>query len=208
MKLAPLGVFVNVNCGVPDTVKEALAVFPVPPFVEVTLPVVLFFTPVVVPVTSTEMLQEPPAAIEPPLKVSEVSPTAGANVPPQVLLEFGVAATCKPAGRASVKATPVSAVPAFGFVSVKVSVVVPFKATVAAPKDLVIEGGAITVVVSLAVFPVPPLVEVTLPVVLFFTPAVAPVTVTGKLQVPPATIEPPASDITPVAAVVVTVPPH
>jgi len=49
---------------------------------------------------------------------------------------------------------------------VNVSDVVPFSGIVAAPNALVIEGGVATVRLAEAVLPVPPFVEVTLPVVL------------------------------------------
>jgi len=53
-----------------------------------------------------------------------------------------------------------------GFWMVNVSEVVPFSGMLAAPNALVIEGGVATVKLAEAVLPVPPLVEVTLPVVL------------------------------------------
>ena len=61
---------------------------------------------------------------------------------------------------------------------VKVSEVVPFKGICAAPKALVMEGGVATVKLAEAVLPVPPLVEVTAPVVLVNCPDAVPVTVT------------------------------
>ena len=52
------------------TVRFAvLLVVPVPPFVDVTAPVVLLFTPAVVPVTVTEGVQIPPAVNVPLLKL-------------------------------------------------------------------------------------------------------------------------------------------
>ena len=48
----------------------------------------------------------------------------------------------------SVKPTPVSAVPAFGLVSVNVSVVVPFTKMPSGPKALAIVGGALTMSTS------------------------------------------------------------
>jgi hypothetical protein len=53
-----------------------------------------------------------------------------------------------------------------GFVIVKLKLVGLFNATDAAPNDFVIVGGEATVRLALAVLPVPPFVEVTLPVVL------------------------------------------
>jgi hypothetical protein len=49
---------------------------------------------------------------------------------------------------------------------VNVSEVVPFSGMVAAPKTFVIEGGVATVKFAVAALPVPPLVELTFPVVL------------------------------------------
>jgi hypothetical protein len=61
---------------------------------------------------------------------------------------------------------------------VKVNEVDPFSGIEAAPKALVIVGGVATVRFDEAVLPVPPLVEVTLPVMLVYCPEAAPVTVT------------------------------
>src|SRR5262245_13132467 len=88
-----------------------------------------------------------------------------------------------------------------------VSEVVPFNGMLAAPKVLVIDGGLATVRFAVAVLPVPPLVEVTLPVVLVYWPAAAPVTVTENWHWPLAAIVAPVSEM-PVGAVVVTVPPQ
>ncbi len=145
------------------TVILALDVLPVPPSVDVT-GTLLFFTPDVVPVTFTETVQLVLNASVPAARLMEL-PTAVA-VPPQVLFKFGVAATTSPVGRLSVKAIPVSATLVFGLVTLNVSVVVPFNGIVAAPKALAMAGGLATVRLAVAVFPAPPLVEVTLPVVL------------------------------------------
>src|SRR5689334_20391007 len=147
------------------TVIEALDVFPVPPSVDVTC-TLLFFTPAVVPFTLTETLQEPLCATVPPERLMEPAPATAVAVPPQVLLRVGGVATTSPAGRLSVKATPVSERLVFGLLMVKVSEVVPFSGIVAAPKAFVIVAGVATVRFAVAVLPVPPLVEVTLPVVL------------------------------------------
>lgn len=66
----------------------------------------------------------------------------------------------------SVKATPVKAVAVLELVMVMVSVLVPPDVIGSGEKLLAIEGGATTVRESVAVLPVPPLVEDTLPVVL------------------------------------------
>jgi hypothetical protein len=124
------------------TVIDALAEFPVPPFVEVTAPVVLFFAPAVAPVTVALKVQLLLAAIKPPLNTI-VSGAVTVKVPPHCAeVEL---ATVNPAGKVSANATPVRIVPAFGFVIVKLNVVVPFNGIVAAPKDLLIDGGATTV---------------------------------------------------------------
>ena len=118
-----------------------------------------------------------------------------------------VVGTVSPEGSVSVNPTPVSATVLLGFVRVKVSEVVPFSAMFGAPKTLAIDGGATTVMVAvLLVVPVPPLVDVMTPVVLFLTPAVAPVTVTLKVQLLLGAMLPPDSAMVP-GAVAVSVPP-
>jgi hypothetical protein len=75
--------------------------------------------------TFTLMVQLPPAAREAfvTLRLVEFA-VAPVTVPPQVFTKFGVAATTRLAGKASVKATPV-AVDAFAFMIVNVKVEVP-----------------------------------------------------------------------------------
>jgi hypothetical protein len=153
--------------GAPTTVMEAFDVLPVPPSVEVTV-TELFFTPAVVPVTLTETVQLALAANVPADKLTEPEPAAAVAVPPQLLVRFGVEATTNPAGRLSLKATPVRARLVLGFWMVNVSEVVPFNGMLAAPKALVIDGGVATVKLAEAELPVPPLVEVTGPVVFVY----------------------------------------
>src|SRR5258708_3061671 len=121
----------------------SLPVLPVPRLVEVTVPVVFAFEPLVVAVTATVTVQVPLAAIVPPEKLSDVLPAAGAKVgaPQPVVVALGVAATCRPAGNESVNATPVRAVPAFGLVIVKVSVLTPPTAIGFGEKALAMLGG-------------------------------------------------------------------
>lgn len=91
---------------------------------------------------------------------------------------------------------------------VKVNEVVPFKGMEAAPKDLMMTGGVEdTLRLAEAVPPVPPLIEVTLPVVLFFVPAVVPVTFTEKVQLLFPAMVAPESETVPLPAVEVMVPP-
>jgi len=147
--MLPLTLFVllTVKSGA-TTVIEALAVLPVPPFVEVTLPVKLFFTPSPLPVTVTLKVQLPFAAIVPPVKaiVPVTAVVVKLFVPPHTLAVPST--TDKPRGKTSVNATPVKAVAVFGLVIVKLRVVVLPSGTVAAPNDFEIEGGATTVTVS------------------------------------------------------------
>src|SRR5258708_2561782 len=147
------------------TVIEALDVLPVPPSVEVTV-TLLFFTPAEVLVISTETVHEALTASVPPAKLTDVALATAVVVPPQVLFAFGGLARFKPAGRLSVNATPVRATFEFGFWIVKVKVVKPPIGCKGALNSLVIVGGAATVRFAVAVPPVPPLVELTVPVVL------------------------------------------
>src|SRR6266700_2141129 len=193
--------------GVAPTSTLALDVLPVPPSVDVTC-TLLFFTPAVVPVTFTDNVHEALTANVPPDRLTDPEPATAVAVPPHVLdSPFGVATT-KPAGRVSVKATPVNATLAFGFVMVKVREVEPFSGIVAAPNALVIVGGATTVMFADAVLPVPPFVEVTLPVVLFFRPAVVPVTFAVSVHEVLTAIVPPVKLTLPEPATAVAVPPQ
>ena len=106
------------------TITVAVAVLPVPPFVEETAPVMLVLPPGLVPVTLIENVQDALAASVAPVRLTLVPPTAAEMVPPhEPVRPLGVA-TMSPAGNASVKATPVSAVEALGLVMVKDSEVV------------------------------------------------------------------------------------
>src|ERR1051326_1916943 len=89
----------------------------------------------------------------------------------------------------------------------KVSEVLAFSRMLAAPKAFVIVGGVATLRLAVAVLPVPPLVEVTFPVVFVNWPDAAPVTVTENGHWLLALIVAPLSAM-PVGAVVVSVPPH
>lgn len=118
-----------------------------------------------------------------PVKLTLVDPATAVAVPPQVLVNPLGVATTVPTGKESVNATPVSApVLAAGLVMVKVSDVVLFNGMTAAPKALAMDGGATALMLAEAVPPVPPSVEVTLPVVLFLVPAVVPDTLTAKVH--------------------------
>ncbi len=104
----------------------------------------MFWTPTLMPVTFTAMVQESVAAIEPPTKLIVADPAVAVGVPPQVLERpFGVA-TASPAGSVSVKPTPVSPAVAFGLPNEKVSEVVPFRGMVPVPNFFEMVGGATT----------------------------------------------------------------
>ena len=133
----------------------------------------LFLTPAVVPVASTEKVQDDPAAGDavrvPPARVMVPLPATAVIVPlPQEPVTLGVAATTTPAGRLSVNATPLRALNVLGFVMVKLNVLLLFNAMLMGLNDLVMVGGATTVTLADAVLPVPPLVELTAPVVLVY----------------------------------------
>lgn len=96
-----------------------------------------------------------------------------------------------PVGSVSLKPTPVSptVLPA-GLAIVKLKVADPFSGMLAPPKASLIIGGAATARLAVAVFPVPPSVEETV-TLLFFAPAVVPVTFKLSVQEPPAASVPP-----------------
>lgn len=160
----------------PSTFTEAvLLVTPVPPSVEVTLLVVLFLVPAVVPFTVSEKVQDPLAASVPPESVTlEGGPITGVIVPPPQDPVTVVEVNCNPAGRLSVKPIPVKPTVVLGLLTWKLIVVVAtFKATLRSANDFTTVGGATTVRLSLAAVPDPPSVEFTV-TELFFTPPVVP----------------------------------
>src|SRR5271169_3534773 len=193
-----------------STAMVALAVVPVPPLVELTAPVVFVLTPEVVLVTLPVMVQLPLVGIEAPLMLTVLVPT-----PPPVSAapeQLVVAAVEKviPGGRVSLTATPDSATLFAGFVMVMVIVEVPVPtAMLADPNDLVMVGAASTARVALAVVPVPPLVELTLPVTLFLVPLELAVTPTFTWQLAPGVaMDPPVRLMEPAPAFAVKVPPQ
>jgi hypothetical protein len=154
------------------------------------------------------IVQELPTAAVPPVSETVAEPEVAVATPAHVFTKlFGVATTI-PTGNVSTNATPVSA-EAFapGFVIVKVSDVVPFNGIVAAPKAFAIVGGKSTLTLADAVPPGPASVDPTLPVVLFFAPAVVPVTFTENEHDALAGIVPPVRVTLFVPAVAVIAPP-
>jgi hypothetical protein len=139
MLAAPKALLID---GGATTARLAEAVPPVPPFVEVTDAVVLFFAPADVPVTFTAKVHEELLIRAAPDSVTLAVPAMPVIVPPLQLpvIPLGVA-MLSPDGSASVKPTPVNPVPGFGFDTVKVNVVFPFSGTLADPNTFVIVGG-------------------------------------------------------------------
>ena len=123
-------------------------------------------------VTSTLIVQVVLAATVPPTRLILIAPATGANVPLQLLVMFGVAATTKLAGKVSVKAKPVSAI-ALGLVIIKVSVDGLLAITLMGENDFAMVGVLTTfnTTVLLAAPAAPVCVEATPPLVLLYGPA-------------------------------------
>src|SRR5712691_5895091 len=107
----------------------------------------------------------------PPDRLIEDEPAVAVTTPPQSLLTLGDGAITRPAGKLSVNAIPVSVMSLFGgvlllfgLVMVKLSNDVPFWKVVSGTKTLLMVGGKATNRVAEAAPPVPPLVELTAPV--------------------------------------------
>src|SRR3982751_4360005 len=96
-------------------------------------------------VTVAVTVQAPLDEIEPLDRLIAPEPGDAVAVPPQVEIKPLGLATTKPDGRASVKATPVSAAKLFGFVMEKLTVVVPPGRNLLGTNALLMDGGAITV---------------------------------------------------------------
>lgn len=148
-----------------STVRLAVEVFPVPAFEDVTC-TLLLNVPAMLPCTLTKTVQDPPPVIAPLARLTELPPLTAVMPPPHELLTPGVDATVIPPGKVSVNATPLRAVLELGFVMLSVKVLVPPTGIEFGVKLLEIDGGDATVRLADAVLPVPPLMEVTFPVVL------------------------------------------
>lgn len=183
------------------TCKPAVAVLPTPPFVEVTFPVTLVNVPGCVPTTVTANVHWPfTPTVAPDSEI--VFPPLVVTVPPQAVPV--PLTTVSPAGSTSVNATPVSAIElTIGLAIINPRDVVPFTVMSVGLKALAITGGATTNNIALPLLPVPPSFEVTADVVLFFTPAVVPVTFTDNVHEELAAIVPPDKLIAPAAAAAV-----
>jgi hypothetical protein len=196
------------------TATVANAVPPVPPSIEVTAPVVLFCTPVVVAVTLTLNVQDELVDRPAPERLILAPRGLAVIVPPlhEPLNPLGEETT-SPAGSVSVKPMPLKEAAAFGFTMTKVRLVLPFSAIDATPNDLVMSGGATlaggpTVRLAVAVLPLPALVDVTAPVVLVRLPVDVPCTFTLNVHEPLAAMLAPlkATLFDPAAAVIVPPP--
>jgi hypothetical protein len=165
----------------------------------------LLTTPAVIPVTFTENVQCAPAFRDAPARLIVVDPATAVTVPLSQVPATGGLATCKPPVNVSVKLMPVKAPDEFGFVTVKLNVVVPPTGMVAAPKLFVIVGGPSTVKLAVDVLPVPALEETVTE--LLIAPAVFPVTLTENVQLTPAASVAPARVTEDDPAVAVMVPP-
>jgi len=138
------------------TVKVDEAVFPVPPLVEETEPLVLALLPADVPVTITDTVHVPPPVIVPLENEMLDAPAAGENVglPQPEVLALGMSATFRPLGKVSEKTTPVSESLGFGLVIVNVSVLVPLSRIGLGEKVFEMLGGRSAASVAFAEFPV------------------------------------------------------
>ena len=189
-----------------STVMLAIAVLPVPPSGDATV-TELFTTPAVIPVTFTENVQFTPAFRFAPVRLIVVDPGTAVIVPASQLpvTTLGLETT-KPPVKVSVKLMPVKVPMAFGFVTVKLKLVVPPTGMVAAPKLFVMLGGPSTVMLAVPAVPVPPSGELAC-TELFTTPAIIPVTFTVTVQLNPALRFPPVRLIEVDPDTAVTVPP-
>ena len=129
---------------------DAVAVPPVPPWMDVTGFVVLVCSPVSTPVTLMAMVQLPLMGIRPFVSETTPVPAMAVAIPPQVLTNPLGFATFKPEGKLSVTATPDSAVVALGLLIVIASVVTPFRGITLTPNVLLMVGGRATTTVAVA----------------------------------------------------------
>ena len=126
-----------------------MAVSPLPPKREETIPVVFVFSPKVVPVTFTVTVQVLPpftntfeTFIEPEPAVAVMLPNPKAQV---VVSPFGVA-TAKPVGRVSLTETIAGRIVGSTFPRVMVRLVVPFRGNALTANALLMVGGWVLMV--------------------------------------------------------------
>jgi hypothetical protein len=137
------------------------------------------------PLTFTEKAQEALAARVAPERLIKLVPAVAVMVPPPQLpvKPLGVATT-KPAGKVLLNPTPLIEFPGLLLVTLKVKLVDPLRGRDAAPKDADSVGGKPTDTLAVEVLPVPPLVELTV-TLLLLAPTVLPVTLTVMVHDPP-----------------------
>jgi hypothetical protein len=194
------------------TIRVAVLLAAPPPLsVEEIIPLVFVCTPAETPVTFTLITQDAFAASIAPDRAIEADPAAAVIVPfAQELVSPLGDEICNPAGKLSENEIPLSEITfADGLVILKASVVDPFNGMVTAPNVAAMDGAVAERRVAEALFPVPPLVELTLPVVLRNVPAMAVVTLTLNVHEPCAAIVPPVmTTLFPPATAVIAAPPH
>src|SRR5258705_684085 len=142
----------------------------------------------------------------------EDEPGVAVTVPPQSLLSSLGDAITRPSGKLSANAIPVSVTfvfgSLFGLLMVKLNKVVPFGVTLSGRKSLLIVGGKATPKVADAELPMPPLVELTAPVLLSYEPTTELVTFTLTVQKLLIAIVPPVRETLPDPTAAVAVPPQ
>lgn len=172
-----------VTVEIAETVKVAVAVVPVPPLVEVTAPVVLAYVFPTADVTFTLITQGVATATVAPVILTTPVPAVAvkvAPVHPTSLAPFGLDIT-RPLGNVSEMATPVRLTVSGLVIVIVKSELVPVLMLVGVNVLLTV-GGLLTIRFALAVNPVPPFVELTVPVVLVAVPAVVSVTLAVMVQ--------------------------
>ena len=87
------------------------------------------------PVTFNETAHEPLTASIPADNESADAPLVAVAIPPQVLVRLLGVATTSPAGKLSVKATPVRATVGFAFARLNISEAVPLRAMLGTEND-------------------------------------------------------------------------
>lgn len=142
--------------------------------IEVTGFVTFVCVPIAAPAALTVMEQLVPASMVASVKVILAVPATAVTLPPQVDVRSDGVAILKPEGKLSTTATPLRLLVEFGLLKVRVNVVVELIAMVGSAKDFWITGGAMTWIEAVALFPVPPFVDVTGSVVLVNRPAAIP----------------------------------
>ena len=178
--------------------KAVLEVVPGLLSVEVITPVVLDKIARVVPLTLTDTVQDVLRSKDTPSIPRLVAPATGtglnfAEAPQSVAMELaaGGLAISIPVGKLSPKVIPLKSVVVFRLRIVKVSVVLPLIGMAATANALLTVGAKITVNVSAAVPPFPPLVDVTAVDVFALIPPVVAMTSTLIKQVTPGSTEAP-----------------